>query len=184
MAHPTSPRIAPLSPEEMSDDQRTLLAAAPPLNIFATLVRHPGLYRRWAPFGGKLLAGAKLPSRDREIVILRTALRCGADYEWGQHVEIGRQAGLTDEEILRVAAGADADGWSAEDAAKVRAVDELTDDHCISDGTWAALAAVYGEEQLIELPMLSGHYALLAGTLNSLGVQPEGPLPALGQVAL
>jgi acyl-CoA dehydrogenase-like protein len=34
---------------------------------------------------------------------------------------------------------------------------------------------------LIELVVLAGHYALLAGVLNSLGVQPEGPLPALGE---
>jgi len=182
MAKPTSPRIAPLALDEMTDDQRTLLAAAPPLNIFATLVRHPGLYRRWAPFGGKLLTGAKIPARDREMVILRTAFRCGATYEWGQHVAIARQAGLSDPEILRVAAGPDAEGWSAEDAAIVRAVDELTDDHCIGDATWATLAETYSEEQLIELPMLSGHYALLAGALNSFGVQPEGVLPALGQV--
>ena len=62
MAPDREPRIAPLSPEEMSDDQRELLGAAPPLNLFATLVRHPGLYRRWAPFGGKLLAGRSCPT--------------------------------------------------------------------------------------------------------------------------
>ena len=114
-------------------------------------------------------------------MILRTAYRCGADYEWGQHVAIGRAAGLTDDEIQRIAEGPDA-GWTAEDAAKLRAVDELTDDHRISDATWSALAAVFDEQQLIELPMLSGHYALLAGALNSFGVQTEGPLPALGEV--
>ncbi len=174
-------RLDPLGPDEMSEDQRALLAAAPPLNLFATLVRHPGLYRRWAPFGAKLLAGAKLPARDREMVILRTAFRCHAAYEWGQHVAIGRAAGLTDDEMERIAVGPDA-GWAAEDAALLRAVDELIDNHCISDQTWATLAAIYSDEQLIELPMLSGHYALLAGALNSFGVQPEGPLPAIGTV--
>ena len=181
MPEPEVPRLAPLTADELSDDQRTLLAAAPPLNIFATLVRHPGLYRRWAPFGGKLLQGAKLPARDRELVILRVAFRCDAAYEWGQHVGIGRLAGLTDDEIRRVAVGPDATGWSDEDATTLRAVDELTDDHRIGDVTWAALAARYSDEQLIELPMLAGHYAMLAGVLNSCGVQPEGPLPALGQ---
>jgi hypothetical protein len=29
--------------------------------------------------------------------------------------------------------------------------------------------------------MLAGHYALLAGALNSFGVQPEGDLPQLGE---
>ncbi len=181
MPHPATPRLAPLSTEEMSDDQRALFDASPPLNIFATLVRHPGLYRHWAPFGGKLLRGSKLSDRDRELVILRTAYRCDATYEWGQHVAIAREAGISDEEIRRVAAGPDVQGWSTEDAALLRAVDELQDQHCISDATWASLADRYDEKQMIELPMLSGHYALLAGALNSFGVQPESPLPALGE---
>lgn len=184
--HPESPRLEPLELDQMSDDQRELVSASGrgrPLNIFATLVRAPGLYRRWSPFGGKLLRGGKLSERDRELVILRTALRCDATYEWGQHVGIARAAGITDDEILRVAAGPDAAGWSDHDAALVRAVDELQDDHCLSDDTWATLAATYGDEQMLELLFLSGHYALLAGVLNSCGVQPEGPLPALGQVS-
>lgn len=181
MASGETPRIGPLAPEDMDEKQGAMYAAGPELNIFATLVRHPGLYRRWAPFGGKLLRGAKLPARDRELVILRTAFRCGSAYEWGQHVGIGREAGLSDDEMRRVAEGPDA-GWSIEDAAKIRAVDELTDHHRISDETWTTLAGIYTEMQLIEVPMLSGHYAMLAGALNSFGVPPEGPLPALGEV--
>lgn len=182
--HRATPRLAPLTPDEMTDEQRQLAAPTGerPLNIFATLVRAPGLYRRWAPFGGKLLRGGKLPERDRELVILRTALRCACAYEWGQHVGIARAAGLRDEEILRVADGAAADGWSAHDRALIAAVDELQDAHRLSDETWETLGEAYTEEQLIELLFLSGHYALLAGALNSLAVQPEGPLPPLGQV--
>ena len=59
------------------------------MNIFTTLVRHPGLFRKWLPFGGKLLAG-KLPPRDRELLILRTGWNTRADYEWHQHVRIAR----------------------------------------------------------------------------------------------
>ena len=114
-------------------------------------MRHPGLFRKWLPFGGKLLAG-KIPPRDRELLILRTGWRCGAEYEWGQHAVIGRAAGLTDDEIRRVQDGPDAPGWSAADATLLRAADELHDDSCITDATWDALAARYDERQLIELP--------------------------------
>ena len=41
------------------------------------------------------------------------------------------------------------------------------------------LAARYDERQLIELPMLVGHYHLVAFTLNSLGVQLEPGLEGL-----
>ena len=80
------------------------------LNIFATLAHHPRLLKRWSAFGGVLLYGGALPARERELLILRTGYLCRAPYEWGQHVTIGLAAGLTDEEIARVADGPDAAG--------------------------------------------------------------------------
>ncbi|MEY2450453.1 MAG: hypothetical protein QOD92_27 [Acidimicrobiaceae bacterium] len=177
---PQSPRIPPLSHDEQDDQARELLSGAtapgsPATNIFATLVRHPGLFRKWMPFGGKLLAG-KLPARDREILILRTGWRCHSVYEWGQHVIIGRAAGLTDEEIERLKLS-DAAGWDPFDAALVRAADELHDDACITDETWATLAGKYDVPQLTEVPMVVGQYHLVSFTLNSLGVQREPGVP-------
>ena len=100
-----------------------------------------------------------------------------SEYEWGQHVVIGRAAGLSDDEIQRVQAGPDDPEWDAFDATLLRAADELHADACLTDVTWAALAARYGERQLIELPMLVGQYHLVAFTLNSLGVQREPGVP-------
>jgi 4-carboxymuconolactone decarboxylase len=178
---PAAARLAPLAPDEQDEQARELLAGAgrpgtPASNIFTTLVRHPGLFRRWLPFGGKLLSG-KLPPRDRELLILRTGWRCRSEYEWGQHVLIGREVGLTDEEIRRIQTGPDAPGWSEAEVRLLRAVDELHDDAGISDATWAALTDHYDEPQLIEVPMVVGHYHLVAFTLNSLGVQREPGVP-------
>lgn len=182
---PTRPRIPPLAPGERDDQARDLLAAAtaagtPEANIFTTLVRHPGLFRKWLPFGGKLLTG-KLPARDRELLILRTGWLCASPYEWGQHVLIGRRSGITDDEIERVKGGPDAPGWDEFDAALLRAADELHHDHCISDATWAALERRYDERQLIEVPMVVGHYHLVAFTLNSLGVERDAGVPGFDE---
>lgn len=179
----SSPRIPPLDPAEQDDVARELLAGAgtggPAANIFATLVRHPGLFRRWLPFGGKLLAG-RLPARERELLILRTGWRCQSDYEWGQHVLIGRASGLSDEEIERIKEGPDTPGWDPFDATLLRTADELHDESCISDATWAVLAARYDERQLIEVPMLVGQYHLVSFTLRSLGVQREPGVEGFG----
>lgn len=177
MSDTTRPRIPPLPVDERDEQARELLAGvrvadAPAANIFATLVRHPGLFRRWLPFGGKLLAG-KLPARDRELLILRTAHHCRADYEWGQHRLIGLKAGLSEEEIEHVLKGPDAEGWDPFDAALLSAADELHEQARISDPTWEELATRYDERQLIEVPMVVGHYHLVAFTLNSLGVELE-----------
>ena len=190
MAHdPDPPRLTPLEADELTAEQLELLGptgGAGSMNIFRTLVRHRGLYRRWAPFGGKLLRGGKLSPRDRELVILRAALRCGAAYEWGQHVAIARDAGLADDEIRAVAADPDGGGsphpWSGQDAELLSAVDQLVTDHVIDRPTWEGLLQRYTDEQLIDLTLLAGHYAMLAGALNSFGVPLDGDEPALGQV--
>ena len=179
---PVSPRIAPVGPDEEDETARDLLGqvrslGTPASNVFATLVRHPGLFRHWLPFAGKLLVG-KLPGRDRELLILRTAWRCRSEYEWGQHVLIGRQTGLDDGDIARVKDGAAAPDWDPFDAALMAAVDELHDHSRITDATWAVLAGRYDQRQLVELPMLVGHYHMLAFALNSAGVQREPGVPS------
>jgi alkylhydroperoxidase family enzyme len=179
-SRPTTPRIAPISPDEHDDEVDELLGTArvpgadrpQAANIFLTLVRNRGLFRRWMPFGGKLLNG-KLPARERELAILRVGWLCQAEYEWGQHVIIGKRCGLSDDEIERIKQGADAPGWSPLDAAILRASDELHTDSCISDKTWHELAATYNDAQMIELVMVIGHYHLVSFALNSLGVQLE-----------
>jgi alkylhydroperoxidase family enzyme len=145
-------------------------------NIFTTLVRHPRLFRHWLPFGGALLTGS-LPARDREIIVLRTAWRCRSVYEWAQHVQLARAAGLDDLEIERVPEGPGAPGWSALEVALLRATDELHSDNCVSDATWAVLAQHYDDRQLVEVVMLVGQYHMVAGALNSFGVQREPGKP-------
>ena len=180
---PTQPRIEPLPPSAHDDEVRELLEGVVvpggfASNIFGTLVRHRGLFRRWLPFGGKLLSG-RIPVRERELVILRTAWLCRSNYEWGQHALIARSAGIADDEIGRVRAGPEHDGWEPFERVLLRATDELHADACIADDTWAVLAARYDDKQLIELPMLVGHYHMVAFALNSLGVQLEPGLEGL-----
>lgn len=171
----TTPRIAPLPPDERDERTAALLASlrfdpdAEDMNLFTTLAHHPRLLKRWSAFGGLLLAGGTLSARDREVLILRTAANCHADYEWGHHVPIGGAAGLTPEEITTLA-GATA---ATVDALLVPAADELHGDGVISDETWAALTGRYHEQQLIEIPMVVGQYHLVAFTLRSLRIQPE-----------
>ena len=186
-ADPAPPRIPPVDRADATERQAELLDALGPagdMNIFRTLAQHPKLMRSWLPFGGRLLQGSSLPETDRELVILRAAARCGSDYEWGQHVSIARDAGLSDDQI--------------------RAAGDLRRRPCCRAGTarscgpptswWWTTAcrtragprwrSATTPTQLLELAMLAGHYAMLAGVLRSAGVRSEGPLPPVGQVEL
>lgn len=178
-------RIPPTTAADRDERTEELLSSfrredGTDLNIFATLAHHPKLLKRWSAFGGTLLFGGAMPGRDRELLILRTAWLCKAEYEWGQHVLIGRASGITDEEIERIPGEEISNDWSPHEQALLRAADELHRDSTISDPTWEVLADRYDYQQLIEVCMVVGQYHMVAFTLNSLGVELE-PDPGLAQ---
>jgi alkylhydroperoxidase family enzyme len=183
---PATPRLDPIDRTRATPDQAEQLdrlGRTGDLHLFRTLAHHPQLLRSWIRLGNHLLARSTLTDRDREIVILRVAWLCRSEYEWGQHIAIGRNAGLSDDEMRRIAADPSASTWSDWERTLLTATDELVVEHCLSDDTWAALAVSYTPEQLLELTMLAGQYAMLAGLLRSAGVQTETPLPALGEAS-
>jgi alkylhydroperoxidase family enzyme len=134
--------------------------------------------RRWLVFGNHVLSKNTLPPRERELLILRTGWRCRSEYEWGQHVLIAREAGLTDVEIDALA-GDDDHPWSDSDRVLIRAVDELHDDARVSDATWAALSETWDTRQLMDLVFTVGQYHLVSYALNSFGVQRDEGVPGL-----
>jgi hypothetical protein len=56
-------------------------------------------------------------------------------------------------------------------------VDELHGDAMIANATWAALSALFGSEQLMDLVFTVGQYQLVSMALNTFGVQPDEGTP-------
>ena len=164
----TEPRLQPLPPADWDDETRQIFGdQSKPLNIFATLAHHPKLMKRWLVFGNHVLAKSTLSARDREILILRTGWNCGAPYEWGQHVVIARAAGISDAEIETIAQG------TGPDAELLRAADELHERQTLSDRTYAALAARYDAQQLLDIVFTVGQYHLVSMALNTFRVERD-----------
>ena len=176
-----APRLEPLPRDAWSDEVRRLLdpgdTGRPAPNLDATLARHPVLFRPRAVRSAYVRAGATLPDRAREILILRIGWLCGAEYQWSRHVRAARRAGLTAGEIRRVAVGADAPGWDPFEAALIRAADELHRGDTLSDATWRALSTRYGTPELIDVVITAAAGRMVSTALNSLGtrIEPGGP---------
>ena len=177
---PSKPRILPLEEKDWNDEQRQLLAPMAQQgrvpNLFKTLVRHPKLLKRWLPFANHILFKSSLGAREREMVILRVSWLTRAEYEWGHHQVIGERAGLTEAEIVRIAAGPDAPGWTRHEAALLRAADELLRSSRMTSGTWTTLAEQYDTAQLMDVVFTIGNYSALAMALNTLGVALDAGL--------
>ena len=170
-----TPRLEPIQPEDWTEEiKKTLqpnVEKGTVFNIFKTLAHHPDLFRRWLVFGNHVLFKSTLPPRERELVILRIGWLCEAEYEWAQHVLIGKEAGLTAEEIDRIKAGPNARGWSEADKLLLQATDELRKDAFITDATWNGLCQRFDTKQLMDVVFAVGQYNLVSMALNTLGVQ-------------
>jgi alkylhydroperoxidase family enzyme len=159
------PRAAALLTED-SD------APLPP--ILGLLARHPDLGAGWLAFNGALLDQGLLDARTRELVLLAVVERLGSSYVWNEHVRIAAAAGVTDDEIGALAKRR-REGWSTLDTALLSAVDELLDQHQVTDATWQTLANRFDERELLELLFVIGTYSCLATVVAGSGLTAEDP---------
>jgi alkylhydroperoxidase family enzyme len=186
-------RISPLPPGEWPAEMKDALAAIRPpnprhplpsrepgrpkgLNVLGMLARHPALARAFNTFNGHILFATTLSPRQREMLVLRVAAVRQATYEWKQHVVLAADAGLTADEVARIAEGPDAGGWSLLDRAFISAVDELVSDAKVTDQTWEVLAAELDVEQLMDLVFTVGAYDALAMAFLSFAIPLDDDL--------
>ena len=128
-------------------------------------------------FANHVMFNSSLAPRDREIVILRIGWLCQSGYEFGQHILIGRDAGLNDGEIKAIAEGDSAANWSEAEQSLIRATDELHADAFIGDATYAELQEHYDEKQILDIIFAVGQYNMVSMALNSTGVQLDEGIP-------
>src|SRR5262245_8259673 len=111
------PRVQPVDLNNLTPDQKEVLAPmiarGRVLNIMRTLANKPKAAKRFMVWANYVMTERNdLPPREREIIILRIGYLCKSGYEWGQHVEFAKRAGLSVEEIERIKQGAGAKGWT------------------------------------------------------------------------
>ena len=196
MSEPSGPRVPPLPAEAWGEAEYRAFGAllgAPgdrvpragsghrydPLNfaVVGTMVRHADLAEAFLRFNRYQLRQGELPVRLRELAILRVALVRRSAYEWGQHVRIGLEAGITPDEIDRIASGTTA--FEGDDAIVIAATDELLADGRLGDERWRQLRSFLDEHQAFELLFAVGTYTMLAMVFETWGLVPEPGMPTL-----
>ena len=119
----------------------------------------------------------KLDPRLRELAILQVGYLTRQPYEYSHHVKIGREFGVTDDDIRAI--GEETAGRPSKldplSKAVLRAAREMTSDLAMSDETFATLEKALGREQVIDLTLAIAFYnavVRLLGTLQ-IDVEPE-----------
>lgn len=157
-------------PDEL-DEIRSILGT--PLNIHNIMAHHPELMKAWMPIRNHVVGNSTLSARHRELLILRTAHNCQADYEWRHHVERGLAAGLSRAEIERVKMGSSAEGWRGAEAALLDAADHCHDQYRIANPSLKNLQHHFNVQQQLDITLTVGMYMTLALIIKTYDVPME-----------
>jgi 4-carboxymuconolactone decarboxylase len=137
-------------------------------NLVRTTYNNPEMHRGFASLSGRVHSASHLDARTRELVILSTAARLGAEYEWTNHVPGARAAGVTAEEIDALRAG-DTAPFGGADLAALRyaaAVEERT----VDDALWREASAAFSPVELLDMTMVVAFYGLASRLVLALDV--------------
>ena len=173
-------RVAPLTDDELTAAQRVIVdryaGQGHSENALRTLARIPAMADRVFPLRDYVANRSTLPERDRAILMLRAAWLTQSGNIWANVARRAADAGLSAEEVRRVAQGP-GDQWSEFEAILVGLADQLFRNASVTDGTWEALAARYDIPQLIDAVITVGDTVQAAILYNSLGIQPDADAP-------
>jgi len=134
----------------------------------------PSSYLTYAGQAGPLLSDlvehlryhTSLSAAETELAICTSARASNADYIWNAHVRLGLQAGTREVALHAVDTHGPLDGLTADEALIIRLGRELLESPRVSDETFNAVRARYGERGLLELTALMSVYTMNANILR------------------
>ena len=178
------PLTPPYEPAVAAQLASMMPPGMPPIGLFRTFARNLPMAEAMGAWGGyELSKRLSLSMRQRELVIDRVTARCGCEYEWGVHLAFfGDRVGLSADQKRSITQGGSDDRcWSSDEAAVLRAVDELHDHADMSDATWSELASTLTAEQILDLLMLAGWYHAISYAANAARIPLEDGAPRFAE---
>jgi alkylhydroperoxidase family enzyme len=179
------PRLPYLDKSDLLPEHQDLLARN--LNLYRVLAHSPRAARSLNTLARFIRDGSRLDPRLRELAILQVGYLTRSAWEFSHHVRIGREIGLTDEEIRAVADETAGRPTALDPLAKavLRAAREMTEGLTMSDDTFAALQRGLDSERLTDLVVTISFYNGLVRVLETMQVDvEEDHLPYLDEFPL
>jgi alkylhydroperoxidase family enzyme len=168
-------RVPYLQQSDLPPEHQDILAR--PIALHRALAHSPNAARAMTGLAMYIRNKSKLDPRLRELAILQVGYLAKSAYEYSHHVKIGREFGVTDDDIRAI--GEETAGrptnLDALSRTVLRAAREMTNDLAMSDETFATLEKALGREKVIDLTLAIAFYngvVRMLGTLQ-IDVEPE-----------
>ena len=181
------PRLTPLTPDQMNDDQRSLYdqidGASPGARLaddkslvgpFDAFLRNPNTGRKMLELGGAMRFQSALPRPAIEVAILCVGRKWESEFEWFAHVKLAREVGVEDHVIQSILAEETPKFSDDIQEAVYHGTQEILTNRQLSNGAYSKLERLVGENGLLDLFTLIGYYMTISTILNGFRV----PLPA------
>jgi len=165
-------RFKPLTYDEMTPEQKAMidhLLAGERGNLggpFNILLRSPEMGDLAQQFGASMRFHAALPKPALETVIIVTARYWTAQFEWTAHKRAALQAGVSPAIVDAIANGKRPSGMDADLETAYNFTTELLKNKQVSDATFAAAKARFGEKGVVDMIGLNGWYSMVSMALN------------------
>ena len=174
-------RIATITKKEdlKPEDQKIYDAIAQSRGVvggpWLALLHSPEMAYRTMHLGSYVRFESSLDHKVIEFAALVSARELDCKHEWAAHVNHGQKAGISMDTIRAVYQKKGAETFSTEDAQIVSFVREMIHQHRVSEPTFQAIHARFGDKGMVELSATVGYYAMLACTLNTFDVYSMTP---------
>jgi 4-carboxymuconolactone decarboxylase len=172
----------PFDPAQLTPEDRALydrLVArrrehgAPFDGPYAALMNHPQLCARVEELGFYLKFEGHLAREVYQFVVLSVAKETGAAFEWDDHIEHARAAGVPPEVIDALAAQGMAATFPAPYALAAQVLAHTLPWRSIPAGTQDAAITAYGLHGFLEIVILSGFYQMFSAINQGFDIQRE-----------
>jgi alkylhydroperoxidase family enzyme len=145
----------------------------PVLNLFKAVGNCPKIGRNFVRLGNSILNPELLDPKLRELAILRVGNLLRSEYEFTKHVTIGREAGVTNEQIDELTNWTSSKKFTDVERAVLQYTDEVTLNVKVSDGTFANLKKFFDDPAIVKLTATIGYYGMVSRVLVALQIELE-----------
>lgn len=184
--HLRGDRFKPLTYDQLTPEQKTMAdhllsgergGMNGPFNV---TLRSPEVGDQAQKLGALLRFHTTLPNRLNEMAILMTARFWDAQYEWTAHKRAALKAGLSPAIVDAIATGKRPPSMQADEEALYNFAHDLLETRQVSDASFKAAVAKFGERGAVDLTGVMGYYCFVSMMLDiDRYPLPEGEKPEL-----
>lgn len=166
-------RLPYLDADQLPAEQRDLLKR--PINLTRLLVNSPGMAKAFHGVGGYIRNKSTLNPRLRELAILQVGWMEKSEYEFTHHVKIGKEFGVTDEDIRNLFLEAEGKTSTLEPLARtiLKGAREMVRELAMSDATFAEIKKELSNEHMVDLVLTIAFYCAVVRVLATMKMDNE-----------